>query len=407
VEYRSTVRLKRLIADAAQAEEKGAHPKEDAGARTAKIPFAWANLASARLGDTEQVKWLQQLCPAPAESPDAAIAAAAAKVEGFSADWPWGPRALAATVMDETTLLGQWRGICLDPDEVEAGAVAHVDATMLCNGLGVITGEVRASPITVLDLAHLINTMCVHERICYLENDNIGRRDLKSVFDEKGENGIFVELPVAATADGGDYAALGDVRESLRGLYKGRTVPWINDLRHRKVGTTRQQQAWLSAWTTILGRQCAAKWLLRCPDEGKSTEYHDIWNSDTKGLLRDIVDVDKDALTFADHQAMRGKQATHRNDRDKLAQASTTRALFNIHVAELLGVPYAASLARVPVLRLIADDSHRAIADLTRVAPAAEALQQVFGETAIKAMRSRPTVTALLADHSATSGAPG
>jgi hypothetical protein len=24
--------------------------------------------------------------------------------------------------------------------------------------------------------------MCVHERICYLENDNIGRRDLKWLF---------------------------------------------------------------------------------------------------------------------------------------------------------------------------------------------------------------------------------
>ena len=115
-----------------------------------------------------------------------------------------------------------------------------------------------------------------------------------------------------------------------------------------------------------------------------------MWSTDTPTLLRDIIDVDEYALANADRDAMKGRRATPAKQRSVLAQTSTARALFNTHIAEILGIRYAASLARVPALRVIAEDSRHIVAQLTQVAPAEQALQDVFGEAAIAATRKKP-----------------
>jgi hypothetical protein len=379
--YRWVVQLDRLVSGAAEA------GKLD-GSRI-PIPWGWAELALAQLGDEQSVDWARRVSGRHHGTVDSAVVAAAARLprRKFSTEWPTGPDALREAVIDDDTLLGQWRNICLGRSEANFQRVAHVDTTLLCNAIGLLRGNLPATPMTVLDLARLINTICVHDRICYLESENVERNDLHALFGED----MFVELPVASTAiEGSDYSILGDIREPLRTLYKHRTVPWINDVRAARAGTDRQRDAWLLSWETILGRKCDPVWLLRDPDEGGSSDYPDVWSTDTPTLLRDITDVDVYALTSADRAAMMESSSAAPSERSLVAFESTARAHFNIHIAEILGVHYAASLARVPALRVLAEDSRRILADLTAVPAAEQALQDVFGETVTTAARRKP-----------------
>jgi hypothetical protein len=78
-------------------------------------------------------------------------------------------------------------------------------------------------------------------------------------------------------------------------------VPWINDVRAGRLGTRKQRKAWVRAWTVILRRDCSPQWLLRDPDEGQSSEYHDVWNSPATMLFDDIVAVMTEQLARTDH----------------------------------------------------------------------------------------------------------
>ena len=165
---------------------------------------------------------------------DDAVSAAANKLRGhhFSPDWPWGSEALSETVLDDNTKLGQWRDCCVPHKEI-AGPVAHIDTTLLCNAIGVLNGKLPATPITVLDLASLINTICVYDKICYLESRNVERSDVEQLLGKD----VFVELPVASTAfEGSDYEMLNDISQPLRNLYKHRTVRGSTTCAPRSLG---------------------------------------------------------------------------------------------------------------------------------------------------------------------------
>ena len=79
-----------------------------------------------------------------------------------------------------------------------------------------------------------------------------------------------------------------------------------------------------------------------------------------------------------------------KRERNVFAQMSNARALFNAHIAEILGVRYAAGLARVPILGLVESDTREALAALLRQPPAAEVLQRAYGVGATLCARDQP-----------------
>ncbi len=363
------------------------------GRSPASLPDGWCDLALAAAGDPGKAEWVARLAGS-SRIDEHTLSLAARKIPSFATNWPWGPDALGATVSDDASLLGQWRHICLGRREDVAGRVAHVDTTTLANAVGLIDGSVDATPATVMDFAGLINTLCIYEQVCYLENCNVTLAQLESMFAAA----LFKELPVASTQlSESPYHILGDVKESLRRVYKTRTVPWLNDVRDGAAGTEDQQRAWIHCWETLLGRPCDAQWLLRDPDEGGSLEYPDIgWDSPTAELLDNIVTIDQKALAAADRNAIAtsppAREARHRN---LFAQMSNARALFNAHIAEILGVRYAAGLARVPILGLVERDTRDVITTLLREPLAAATLQRAYGVGAELCARNKPDVLML------------
>ena len=364
------------------------------GRSPAAIPDGWMYLALAAAGDSDKSEWVTRITGSPTIN-EQTLQAAARKIPGFTTNWPWGADALSATVCDDASLLGQWRQICLGRREDVAGRLAHVDTTTLATAVGLIDGSLPATPATVTDLAGLINTLCVHEQVCYLENRNVTETQLGSLFG----SGLFKELPVASTqVVDSPYHALGDVREALRRVYKTRTVPWLNDVRDGIAGTAEQRRRWIGCWETLLGRHCDAAWLLRDPDEGKSLDYPDIgWDSPTAELIDGIVTIDEKALASADLTAMAAtdKPKLGARQRDLYAQMSNARALFNAHIAEILGVRYAPGLARMPILGLVERDTSDTLAALLRQPAAAEALQRAYGVGAELCARARPDALTL------------
>ncbi|MFE3105209.1 hypothetical protein [Nocardia tengchongensis] len=354
------------------------------------MPHEWRQFALAAAGDPGAVERVLNLSDASQMGHQAL--AVAAKRQKIPTRWPNGDAARDALFHADGSVLGQWRTICLGRREDVAGRVAHVDTTTLANAVGLIEGTLRATPATVIDLAGLINTLCVHDQVCFLENHNVNvtEAQLERIFGP----GLFKELPVASTQQpDSPYAVLGDVQESLRWVYKARTVPWLNDVRNGASGTEPQQHAWLECWETLLGRPCSLQWLLRDPDEGHSTEYGDGWNSPTPLLLRDIVSTDERVLASSDLRMLdpTGPDVPDvAETRVEFAQMTNARALFNAHIADILGVRYAAALARVPILRLVERDTSAALAELLRRPAAEQVLQQAYGVGARLCARNQP-----------------
>jgi hypothetical protein len=335
----------------------------------------WLYLALDVLGQAEATEVVDRPARHVAD-PQAAIKSAALRRKA-----PRESSAASHFAVDQDAALGQWRTICLDP----AWRIAHMDTTTLFTALQLVRTEDRhlVTPLTVLDLVSFLNTACLYDHICFLENPHVSLAELKAVFGPD----LFVELPVASTADpGSDYSLLGDIREELQWLYKSRAVAWINDARAGQLGTKKQRKAFVKAWKIILQRDCRPEWLLLDPNEGRSAEYHDIWNSPAEDLFNDIVDVDTEQLARVDD----GIIAAERSGRVALAQVSNARALYNARLAQVLDVPYAASAARYPILKLLIDQTGGELAELLRIRPGAAALEEAFGDSIADDVRARP-----------------
>jgi len=346
-----------------------------------RLPDEWRYLALAALGQADAAEIVHRLA-AGADDPDAAMQAAAAQMNASRA-WPPGRASVFAGADDSP--LGQWRTICLGPSGGPAPRTALTDTTTLFTALRLVdANDTRlVTPLTVLDLMGFLDTACLYDRVCFLENPYVSLAELESVFGP----GLFVELPVRSTAQpGSDYAALGDVRDELRWLYKSRTVPWLNDVRAGRLGTRSQRTAWVRAWTVILRRECSPGWLLRDPDEGKSQDYDDVWNSPTEMLVNDIVAVMTEQLASADQ----GGVLAGRGGRVRLAQESNARALFNAGLAQLLDVPYTASTVRYPILSLLIGQTRGELSQLLRTRPGARALDEAFADSIADIVRARP-----------------
>jgi hypothetical protein len=346
-----------------------------------RLPEEWRFLALAAAGQAEAQEVVGRLA-AGTQDRDAALRVAAARLNAPGA-WPAGR--VSAFAGDDDSPLGQWRTICLGPRTGGAPRMALVDTTTLFTALRLVDADnsTLATPLTVLDLMSFLDAACLYDRLCFLENPHLTLAELESVFGP----GLFVELPVESTArPGSDYAALGDIRGHLRSLYKSRTVPWINDVRAGRLGTRKQRKAWVRAWTVILRRDCSPQWLLRDPDEGQSSDYHDVWNSPATMLFDDIVAVMTEQLARAD----RGIAPTDQSGRARLGQESNARALFNAGLAQLLDVPYAASTARYPILNLLIAQTRGELAELLRTRPGAHALNEAFGDSVADMAGARP-----------------
>lgn len=342
------------------------------------LPDSWRLLALAAAGEPEGTEVVNRLAPAGSE-PEAALEAAAKR---WNASGAWPSNRLSAFTSDETTPLGQWRTICLGP---KSSRIALADTTTLFTALQLVqAGNADlVTPLTVLDLVGFLDAACLYDRICFLENPHVSLAALESAFGSD----LFIELPVASTAQpGSDYAQLGDIRDELRSVYRFTTVPWINNVRTGQLGTKKQRKAWLKAWTTILRRKCDPDWLLRDPDEGGSADYDDVWNTPTASLFDDIVAVMTEQLARAD----RGHAETGRNGQVFLAQTSNARALFNAALAQRLDVPYTASAARYPILRLLIQQTRGEFAELMRTSRGAQALEAAFGASAEDMTKARP-----------------
>ena len=346
-----------------------------------RLPDEWRYLALAAVGQADATEIVNRLA-AGTDDPDAALRAAAAQLNASSA-WPPGRASVFAG--DDDSPLGRWRAICLGPSTGPAPRTALMDTTTLFTALRLVQADDArlVTPLTMLDLMSFLDTACLYDRVCFLENPYVSLAELESVFGRD----LFVELPVRSTAQpGSDYAALGDVRDELRSLYKSRTVPWLNDVRAGRLGTSSQRKAWVRAWTVILRRDCSPEWLLRDPDEGGSQEYDDVWNSPTEMLFNDIVAVMTEQLTRADQ----GSMLADRGGRVRLAQESNARALFNAGLAQLLDVPYPASTVRYPILRLLIDQTRGELAQLLRTRSGARALQEAFADSIADVVSARP-----------------
>lgn len=346
-----------------------------------RLPEEWRFLALAAAGQAEAKEVVDRLA-AGTDDPDAAVRVAAARLNAARA---WPADRVSAFAGDDDSPLGQWRAICLGSRAGSAPRIALVDTTTLYTAWRLVGAgdSTLATPLTVLDLLSFLDAACLYDRLCFLETPYLTLAELESVFGPD----LFIELPVQSTAlPGSDYAALGDIRGHLRSLYKSRTVPWINDARAGRLGTRKQRKAWVRAWTVILHRDCSPEWLLRDPDEGNSGEYNDIWNSPAKMLFDDIVAVMTEQLAQADH----GIAPADRSGRVRLGQESNARALFNAGLAQLLDVPYAASTARYPILKLLIDQTRGELAELLRTRPGARALDEAFGDSVADITGARP-----------------
>lgn len=337
-----------------------------------RLPDEWRCLALAADGQPEAEEVIRTLAGG-IENQGAALRVAASKINASSA-WPPGRVSVFAGADDSP--LGQWRTICLGPRTGEAPRIALMDTTALFTVMRLVEADDNglATPLTVLDLMSFLDTACLYDRICFLENPYISLSGLESVFGSD----LFIELPVRSIAvPGSDYAALSDVREELVWLYKSRTVPWINDIRTGRFGTEEQRAAFVGAWATILRRDCDPSWLLLDPNEGLSYEYDDIWNSPAEELFADIIAVTTQQMAHADGRVV----LPGRGGSVPLARTSNARALFNAGLAQLLDVPYAASAVRYPILRLLIAQTRGELAELLGAGRGASALEDAFGDS--------------------------
>jgi hypothetical protein len=345
------------------------------------LPDEWRYLALAATGQPEAEDVIRRLAGAAGDR-DAALRAAAGRMNA-SAAWP--PGRVSAFAGDDASPLGRWRSICLGARTGETPRTALMDTTALFTVLRLVQGggSELATPLTVLDLVGFLDTACLYDRICFLENPHIGLADLEPVFGP----GLFTELPVtSAAAPGSGGEALGDVRDELVWLYKSRTVPWINDIRAGRFGTKKQRKAFVRAWQTILRRDCDPEWLLLDPNESRTLEYEDVWNSPTADLFADIVAVTAEPMATAD----RGIVYPGRGGSVELARTSNARALFNAGLAQLLDVPYAASTPRYPILRLLIAQTRAEFAELLRTSGGRRALDEAFGDSVGDLGRGQP-----------------
>jgi hypothetical protein len=346
-----------------------------------RLPDEWRYLALAVDGQAEAKEVIRRQAGG-IEDQDAALQAAAMRMNASSA---WPPARVSVFSGDDSSRLGQWRMICLGPRTEEAPRTALMDTTALFTVLRLVQASENglATPLTVLDLVTFLDTACLYDRICFLENPHITLSELESVFGRD----LFVELPVRSTAvPGSDYAALGDVRDELVWLYKSRTVPWINDIRTGRFGTKKQRKAFVKAWTTILRRDCDPDWLLLDPNESKTYNYDDVWNSPTNELFQDIVAVTTEQMAHADS----GIVYSGRGGSVELARTSNARALFNAGLAQLLDVPYAASASRYPILKLLIAQTRGEFAELLVTSRGARALEEAFDDSVADLASSKP-----------------
>ena len=334
-----------------------------------RIPEEWRILVNAELGQAEAVEIVNRI---------------GSRLHAPT-DWPFGAAGLDRFFADDDSPLGKWRTICLGSPGNGRGRIVFMDSTTLFTVMKLISGEDPrlATPLALLDMATFLNSLVLYDQICFLENRHLQLTELEGLFG----GDIFKELPVASTVDPtSDYFPLGDIREQLVALYKFRTVPWLNDVRVGRKCTGPERRAWVKAWETILHMPCSPEWLLRDPNEGYS-EYMDTWNTPTAELFADITDVMTEQLKLTDNGVTRRNPST---GPVFVAQQSNARALANIHIAETLRVPYAGSVARLPILHVLMRTNRSNLADLIRIPRAAEAVDEVFREDVLNLVRSRP-----------------
>src|SRR5487761_1376999 len=158
-----------------------------------RLPDEWRLLALAVAGQPEGMEVVDRLAPAGSD-PVAALTATAARMRASRA-WPAGR--VSAFVSDEDTPLGQWRTVCLGPRDDDGSRIALADTTTLFTALQMVRADDDAlvTPLTVLDLAGFLDTACMYDRICFLENPHMSLAELEAAFGRD----LFVELPVAST----------------------------------------------------------------------------------------------------------------------------------------------------------------------------------------------------------------
>jgi hypothetical protein len=265
------------------------------------LPSEWRFLARAEAGDPEAVETVAR--HTAGSDDESALRMAADRLKSPT-DW----RAANALAVADDSHLGQWRTAFLGRSEGRTKRVALMDSTTLYTAVKLVDGDDvgLATPLTVLDLVTFLNTLCLYDRICFLRNPAVALHDLESRFGPE----LFVELPVEqAHLQAAGHGTLGDMREDLRGLYRWRTVPWINDVRQGRLGTKAQRQVWVDTLETILEGECDPDWLLRDPDEGGHDLFSDLWNTPAKLLFYDIVGHDRRAPRCGSRDRLAGPRS--------------------------------------------------------------------------------------------------
>ncbi len=335
-----------------------------------RLPDAWRWLTQTALGMTE-TDWLDRNVPGWTSEAD-----------GIPKSVLYAGAGLEAAEVDQ---LGDWRRLALG--NARPPDITLMDTTTLYTAYRMLTDDDprAATPLTIIDLSTFLTAFCVYNRVCFLQNRYITAAELNGLFQRE----VFCELPVTDTVNDPDIAAIcGDINRPLKSLYEARAVPWLSDLRAGRFGTGEQRDSWVRSWETILGHRCNADWLLRDPNEGGSHLYTDTWDSPARDLLQNLVDVTggtgplSPGLAEIDH----GRAWAERSGRVRLAQESNARAIYNLVLADFLAAPYSASIARLPILHLMAGAAETEMRELMQLPRGARELNRAFDNKAAQVL---------------------
>ncbi len=238
-----------------------------------------------------------------------------------------------------------------------------MDTTTLYSAATLIEGDTRALVAPVLmDLSTLVRSVVMYDHIFHLENPAYQEGN---TLNEKLNESVIVTLPVDSWKYDGDLqgigAVLGDLMAESRSILRG------FERRHRE-GDDEELNAIIAAWGCVLGETPSPDDIWS--DNGRSVD----WASNGHFLLEQLLNITwarakwGDAINasyLARYYAEHDVRSSVSHDPEPAASPSNPmltvlsgyihecnqRGLFGARMAELLQLPYAPNVARLPFRR--------------------------------------------------------
>ena len=211
-------------------------------------------------------------------------------------------------------------------------------------------------PETLLDLATFVNAVVLYDHVFHLENPGI---DSLSLNEALGNQPIIVSIPVESFDGPLDfYGGVSGPGALLVGMWEEATE--YNEVLRKTTKDqvpTEDRQEILKAWETILGRPLEYKELF-----SEYSSKH--WSSWGASLLAKLI-----TETRMRDYHYSGSQVI-KNQSSEFIEECNRRSMFNLQLADSLGLPYLPSASRLPFHRFLyrrAQSVQRHLATIKRI----------------------------------------